>query len=95
MQWAVLGTNDLNASNQLKVYPTPATSYVTIDNGNAPVQSIEIYNIVGEKIYFTENENLKWSKEIKLDVSDWIPVIYIYIVHSGSNTIQGKFSVQH
>jgi len=95
MQWAVLGTNDLNTSTQLKVYPDPATSYVQIESGNSSIQSLEIFNLVGERIQFNGDDNSIMKNEIKLDVSDWVPGIYIYTLHTGLNTIQGKFSVQH
>ena len=95
MQWAVLGTNDLNTSVLLNVYPDPASTTIQIETGNSSIQSLEIYNLVGERIQYSGNENAIMTNEIKLDVSDWVPGIYIYTLHTGTNTIQGKFSVQH
>jgi hypothetical protein len=95
MQWAMLGTNDLSSSIPVKVYPDPATEYVTINNGNTAIQSLEIYNLLGEKMIFSESFNSNSRTELKLDVSRWIPGIYTYTIHYGTNTVQGKFSVQH
>jgi hypothetical protein len=94
MQWAVLGTNDLKPSIGLKVYPDPSTEYVIISNGNSPIESLEIYNILGEKIIFSER-NTNATSEVKLDVSDWTPGIYTYTLMTGSTAIQGKFSIHH
>jgi hypothetical protein len=96
MQWAVLGTNDLNASNSLKVYPDPATEFVTISNGTIPFESLEVYNVIGERVHSSSPINNSIGQpELKLDVSNWKPGIYFFMLSSGSNSIQGKFSVQH
>jgi len=95
IQWAVLGTNNINVSNLLKVYPDPATEYVTLSNGTIPFESLDVYNILAEKVYSSAISNSIGQAELKLDVSNWIPGVYFYTVKAGSNTIQGKFSVQH
>jgi hypothetical protein len=95
MQWAMLGTNDLTKSYQLKVYPDPATDYVTISTGTTSIESMEVYNIVGEKIQLAAG-NISFGKpDLKFDVSDWKAGIYFYSVHTHSSTIEGKFSVHH
>jgi len=94
MQWAMLGINDLTSSPALKVYPDPATENVTISSSTSPINSFEVYNIIGKKVQ--HNENISSAQaELKLDVSNWIPGIYFYIIQTGSTTVQGKFSVQH
>ena len=88
-------TGEIENNKSAFVYPDPANEYATIVNGSMPVQSLEIYNIVGKKIFFLENNDTMSRTELKLNVSDWSPGIYLYTIHKGSNTIQGKFSVQH
>jgi hypothetical protein len=95
MQWAMLGTNDFNVSTALKVYPSPATDYITISNGTSSIQSLEIFNLLGEKVIFSESSINTQRSELKLDVSDWVPGIYTYTILTGSIILQGKFSVQH
>jgi hypothetical protein len=94
IQWAVLGTNDLNVSNFLKVYPDPGTEYVTISNGTIPCSSLDVYNILGENVY-SASSNSFGQAELKLNVSDWTPGIFYFTVKAGMNTTQGKFTVQH
>ena len=95
MQWVMLGTNDLTASNTLTIYPEPATEYVNVRSGTAPITSMEVYNIVGEKVQLSGSDISFGTTELKLDVSDWKPGIYIYTMNTGSGSLQGKFSVQH
>jgi len=95
MQWAMLGTNDLTASSTIKVFPDPATDYITINTSNTSIESLEIYNIVGEEVQLPGGNISFGTNDIKLDVNELKPGIYFYSVHTGNNIIQGKFSVQH
>tara|TARA_Y100000782_G_scaffold77290_1_gene83218 strand:+ start:662 stop:3184 length:2523 start_codon:yes stop_codon:yes gene_type:complete len=47
----VTGMDDLNASNELKVYPNPFTNQLTVDlQNNATIQKIELYTIRGQVV---------------------------------------------
>jgi hypothetical protein len=94
MQWAMLGINDPASAQSVNVYPDPATENITITTGTSPINSFEIYNIVGEKVQHQENNSFGQT-EFKLDVSNWIPGIYFYNIQTGSTNMQGKFSVLH
>lgn len=49
-----LGIDDVEASSLLSVYPNPASDYVKIESGDNFIRSVEIFNIVGKRMYFQE-----------------------------------------
>jgi plastocyanin len=55
-----LGTNDLNVSNKLSVYPNPTTKNATISyySTNNSEASIVVYNMIGEKVQTVYNGSI-------------------------------------
>jgi len=87
-------SQEIENINSVRVYPDPATEQVTINSGSLPIQSIEIHNILGEKILTTKSYSISQS-EFKINISDWLPGFYFYSIQTGKNLIKGKFSIQH
>jgi hypothetical protein len=83
-----------NYENSISFYPDPAAGYISISNSNMPLKSLDIYNVLGEKIFST-TRNPTGEQELKLNVSEWMPGVYFCLLTTGSKTIRGKFSVQH
>ena len=77
----------------LKIYPNPATTYITFDFEKTPEKgySIQVYSFLGKKMY--ENQNLTTRTTINL--SDFNRGVYIYhlIDRSGKIIESGKFQV--
>ncbi len=77
----------------LKLYPNPATSYITIDfqKNVDKAYSILVYNFLGKKMY--ENQNLTGKTTIEL--TDYYRGIYIYhlLDMNGKILESGKFQV--
>lgn len=77
----------------IKLYPNPATSYITFDF-QKPVEkgnSILIYNFLGKKMY--ENQNP--TEKITITLSDFNRGVYIYhlVDRTGRIIESGKFQV--
>ena len=77
----------------LKIYPNPATTYITFDFDRAPEKgySIQVYSFLGKKMY--ENQNL--TAKTTINLSDFNRGVYIYhiIDRSGKIIESGKFQV--
>jgi len=53
--------------SDIKVYPNPTTGQLTIDNGQLTIKSVEIYDVVGRKL-FEQKENLTVLQSYDLTV---------------------------
>ncbi|HVT84387.1 MAG TPA: T9SS type A sorting domain-containing protein [Chitinophagaceae bacterium] len=77
----------------LKIYPNPATSYITFDfqKGFEKGFLIQVYNFLGKKMY--ESQDL--SERTTLNLSDFNRGVYIYhLLDRGGKVIDsGKFQV--
>lgn len=77
----------------LKIYPNPATTYITFDFDKTPEKgySIQVYSFLGKKMY--ENQNL--TSKTTIDLSEFNRGVYIYhlIDRSGKIIESGKFQV--
>jgi hypothetical protein len=77
----------------LKIYPNPATSYITIDlqNNYQKGMTIAVYSFLGKKMY--ENQNV--TERTILTLTDFNRGIYVYHVtdQSGKVLFTGKFQV--
>jgi hypothetical protein len=77
----------------IKLYPNPATSYITFDLQKAREKgfSIQVYNFLGKKMY--ESQNL--TEKITVDLTEFNRGVYIYHLRDLSGKIieSGKFQV--
>ena len=78
----------------IKLYPNPATSYITFDlqKANEKGLSIQVYNFLGKKMY--ENQSVVTEK-VTVDLAEFNRGIYIYHLRDLSGKIieSGKFQV--
>ena len=77
----------------IKLYPNPATSYITVDlqKSNERGLSIQVYNFLGKKMY--ESQNM--AEKLTIDLSDFNRGVYIYHLRDQSGKIieSGKFQI--
>ena len=86
-------TNTGNEDPIIKIYPNPATSYITFDlqKGFEKGLTIQIYSFLGKKMYESPGLTLKQS----IDLSDFNRGIYMYhlVDATGKVVKSGKFQV--
>jgi hypothetical protein len=77
----------------VKLYPNPATTYITFDlqNGFQKGLSIQLWNFLGRKMHETTNV----SEKTTIDLSEFTRGVYIYYLvdQSGKVVKSGKFQV--
>jgi hypothetical protein len=77
----------------IKLYPNPATTYITFDlqKGYERGLSIQVYSFLGKKMYESQNVPVK----VNLDLSEFNRGLYMYhlIDLSGKVIESGKFQV--
>ncbi|HLG34909.1 MAG TPA: T9SS type A sorting domain-containing protein [Bacteroidia bacterium] len=75
----ITGTEHAENNNGISVYPNPATTQLIIDNGQLKIESVEIYDVLGEKV-FSQAPGTKHHAPITIDVSGLKPGIYFVTV---------------
>ena len=77
----------------IKLYPNPATSYITFDLQKVYEKgvSLQVYNFIGKKMYETQNV----TEKITVDLAEFNRGVYIYHLRdlSGKLIESGKFQV--
>ena len=77
----------------VKLYPVPASSYITFDFQNSTEKniSIQVFNFLGKKMYETANVSAK----LTVDLAEFNRGVYIYHLRDRSGRIieSGKFQV--
>ncbi|MEO8088400.1 MAG: T9SS type A sorting domain-containing protein, partial [Bacteroidota bacterium] len=74
--------------SSLIIAPNPTTSELTIKNKNLLINTLELYDLLGEKV-FTRNYPAN-NNEITIDIRDLTSGIYIIQATSGEKTWRGK-----
>ena len=62
---------ELNAENNLTIYPNPASEYLFIENKNDRSAGFTIFNNYGQQVYYSEKNNVG-----KIEVGDWPQGVY-------------------
>lgn len=83
------GTNDINNSLLLQIYPNPSDGIFTFSS-NCNIKTIEIYNTLGKKVYET-SANQQTSE---IDLSYEPKGIYFVKVYDGEKTFNKKVIIQ-
>lgn len=77
----------------IKLYPNPATSYITFDlqKGYQKGMSVQIYSFLGKKMYEIPNASQKTS----IDLTDFNRGLYMYHLLDANRKVveSGKFQV--
>jgi hypothetical protein len=81
------------ASDKVKIYPNPATAYITFDMQGSYEKglAIEIYSFLGRKMYETQNV----AERTTIDLAQYNRGVYIFHIKDQSGKVlqTGKFQV--
>ena len=69
-------TDELRGKNDLALFPNPVTDNLTISNKKSGENTIEIFNILNQRIFFKQSAADSQHQEIHIDVSDFPSGIY-------------------
>ena len=86
------GINELSNALNIFVFPNPASDVIEVNALQETVSSIEIYNLLGEKVY-TESNN-KQQTIIKIDVSNIPKGVYILKITINNNLLNKKIIIE-
>ncbi len=75
--FATLGLTTKKAIKELSLYPNPTTTNLSISNNGSIINSVTIYNLIGQLLYNNEYNNTK----VELYVGDLAKGIYIIKVN--------------
>jgi len=70
------------------IYPNPTTNQFTIENSQLRINSIHIYNVLGELVQSLKLESLKL--EVVIDVSTWKAGVYFVEVETEKGVVRRK-----
>jgi len=87
-----VGIEEQNIVNEILVYPNPVQGKLTVGNINQPVESVSIFNAMGERVSFLLSPNsTNTNGDLMIDVPDFLPGIYFLRINTGDKIYQSKF----
>lgn len=87
---SLVGVNNL-IQPKLQLYPNPVSNTIHIINPDPTSERVEIYNLIGEKIYTFP---LTKNSDQQFDISELLPGVYIIQVRNDRGSLTGKFVKQ-
>jgi hypothetical protein len=87
-----VGVDELVNENKIDIFPNPASSAFTISYVRFTISNIEMYNVIGEKVFsqpVTQNQ-----KQVTISVTDFSPGIYFAKLVSEQGFVTRKIVVQ-
>jgi len=90
--WGTTGIGEQHVLDAIQaIYPNPCNSYVniTLKSDINQVNSIEVYNILGELVY--TQENVSMQREIKIYTGDLTNGVYFVTVHNNEGYQAARF----
>ncbi|MFV0502271.1 MAG: T9SS type A sorting domain-containing protein [Bacteroidales bacterium] len=81
----LMGVESIIEDNSITIYPNPTSSEVNISSENI-INSIEIFNSLGQRVY----QSMVNSTEKVIDISSFVNGIYILGVNTGNGVIRKK-----
>ncbi len=91
-----VGINSIENVANVKVYPNPAADItnVSCNLANSENVNIDIFNIIGEKVYSEKIGNLnKGEQNFSINTSNLKTGIYTYRIQIGDSVVSGKLSI--
>lgn len=85
------GINDIDLSNIISMYPNPNTGKFAVSVSSGSINTIDIYNLLGEKIY---TKNIKYETSTEIDLSNSPKGMYFVKVTDGEKTFSSKIVVE-
>jgi hypothetical protein len=84
---SILGNTDFELANSIKLFPNPAKDLIQVNAGNKILRSIEIVNILGEKVMTVAGSN---KSELAIDLTDLSSGIYLVKITDTGNSTSTK-----
>jgi uncharacterized delta-60 repeat protein len=86
----IISVEEINGeNNSLILFPNPASDELKIENAELRIKKIEIYNTVGEKVFFQPETNNQ--QHVTISVADITPGIYfITVTDQAGNKVTKK-----
>ena len=78
-------------NSSVNVFPNPSSGQFEITSENADIKSVEVYDMLGEKVYSSQISNLK--SQISLDLSDKSAGIYFLRLKTNKGTSVTKIVI--
>jgi M6 family metalloprotease-like protein len=85
---AFTGIQPPQDASALSIYPNPATSQLSINNGNTPIQTIIVYNVIGKEILKISDVNTPYTE---LNIADLYTGLYFIKVCTATSVQVRKF----
>lgn len=73
-----LGASDFTQEN-FSIFPNPASSYVQIKNASQPIQSIELYTLLGQQVY---SKRFKAKNDVQINVESFKAGLYMLRINN-------------
>lgn len=91
----LLSTNEISMASFLKVYPNPATDFVTFEFSKDQKFSgnLQITNVNG-KVFYSSNVNENNQNKMTISTSSWPTGLYFYSINSNKLKFAGKIIVK-
>jgi len=83
-----VGVNEITQQSSVTVYPNPSSGIFTVTS-EKEITAIEIYNMLGEKIYKSEMRDVKYE----IDLSAQAKGVYFIKIESGENVSTQKMAI--
>lgn len=77
-------------ASQLKIYPMPASTQLTMEN-TAVLQQVEVFDLSGRCVYRAQPN----AEHVEIAVADWAAGTYIVRLQTDAGLLQEKFTVAH
>ena len=87
-QNSIVGIQQPANASILSLYPNPASSQLSVDNGNVLMQTIVVYNVVGKEVLKISDVN---NSHVELPIADLMAGIYFVKVSSEKGIQVRKF----
>ncbi len=85
-----LAVYDLYTYSSLLIYPNPASTKLTIENGKLKIGQVEVFNVFGQKV-LSKKISASGQPQTKVDISSLNPGIYFMNVTGEQHTWIEKF----
>lgn len=85
------GNDATNVERDMRIYPVPASTTLTIDLGSEVTAQLSMVNVIGREVY----QESTTSRTIRIDVSSFSPGTYFVTIKVGGDLITRKFQVAH
>jgi len=89
-----VGVSEVQENSNFSVFPNPSNGVFTIQNIGEDVTNIDVFNLLGEKVFQSTNNNLVNNNETAIDLSKKPKGIYFIQVTHGNSITTKKIVIE-